>query len=81
VPASLLLSTMRYTSVEFVEIHCVDAVTEPLVFALKPSDRFLVLALLISTARMERLPHPFQHFVVEPTTARAGKRPLEPKGI
>src|SRR4029077_15245790 len=55
-----------YTSVEFVEIHCVDAVAEPLVLALKPSDRVLVLAPRISVARMERLPHPFQHFVVEP---------------
>ena len=37
--------------------------------ALKPSDRFLVLAPLISMARMERLPYPFQHFVVEPKLA------------
>ena len=50
-----------YTSIEFVEIHRVDTVAEPLVFALEPLNRFFVIAPLIGVARMERLLQPFQH--------------------
>ena len=38
---------------------------KPLVFGLKPLDRFLVLAPLVGVAGVQRVAHPFQHLVVE----------------
>ena len=54
-----------HAPVELIEIHGIDAIAELLVFAQDPPDPFLVLTPLISVARMGRLPHPFQHFVIE----------------
>jgi hypothetical protein len=59
-----------HSPVEFVEVHRVDALAEPLMLGLQPPDCFLVFAPFISVAGLERGPHPFQNVVVEPQSAK-----------
>jgi hypothetical protein len=46
--------------VEFIDVHGVNALIEPLVFGLMALDRFRALAPLVGVAGVQRLAHPFR---------------------
>ncbi|MCX7310138.1 MAG: hypothetical protein NTV56_00010 [Alphaproteobacteria bacterium] len=52
-------------AVELVDIHGIDALLKPPVFGLLALDRLFVFPALISVAGMKRIPHPFEHVIIE----------------
>ena len=51
--------------IELVDIHCINAIQQPLELDLVAPDRLLVLAAFVDVARMQHIAHPFQELDVE----------------
>ncbi|RWK37323.1 hypothetical protein [Mesorhizobium sp.] len=63
------------TSVKLIQIHSLKAIFESLVLRLTPQDRLFLLTSLIGMARLERVAHPSQHFLIEmKPVEQSGKR-------
>ncbi|MER8517685.1 hypothetical protein NKH47_32955 [Mesorhizobium sp. M1060] len=52
-------------AVELVQVHSVEAIFETLVLSLTPLNRLFLLPPLVCMARLQRVPYPFQHLLIE----------------
>src|SRR5215471_8726582 len=66
----LVVEILTDLSIEFVDVHGLDAALEPIVFGPEPLNCRAVLPTLVGLARVKRLPHPRQYFVVEAQPAQ-----------
>src|SRR5215831_535048 len=66
----LVVKILTDLSIEFVNVHGLDAALEPIVFAPEPFNCLAVLPTLVGVARVKRLPHPGQYLVVEAQPAQ-----------
>jgi hypothetical protein len=57
-------------SIQFVDVHRLDAALEPVIFGPEPLNCLAVLPTLVGVARVKRLPHPDQYLVVEAQPAQ-----------
>ncbi|HVT28217.1 MAG TPA: hypothetical protein VHE81_09395 [Lacipirellulaceae bacterium] len=64
--AHTLVEALVDPTVELVDIHCVHALLEPVPFGLEPGDGIAMLALLVSTAFVERPNDSVENLLVDP---------------
>lgn len=62
-----------YPSVEFIDIHRMETVTQPIVFALQAADGGLMLLLLVRMAFKQCRPHPRQNLVAKGELPKKGR--------
>ena len=65
----LLVQTVKHfildLPVQFVLIHCINAILESLVFLLQETDLLVMVGLLIPVALLESLANPCQNLIIE----------------
>ncbi len=64
-PGHLVVKIAADLPVKLVDVHCLDAGLEAIVFRAEPPNRLLVLAPLVGVTGMKCFANPLQHLVVE----------------